>query len=404
MRRLNLPALTGLRAAAALFIIAYHFAQYFPAIWNNRAAHYIISFAALAMPVFFVLSGLFLTVMFSAVAASSPPEGRERIEKRRFYFGRFARLYPTYLFAALLFAPPALYRVMELAPPGHATGTVVKHVLVQLFLLQSWAGQQYAFIWNAPVWTLSVDVAIYAIFPFVAPWMWSRVKDARSAAMWFAIFSAAAWIAPAAWLYFQPDGPHPVTAGRLQAPYLTYLKCSLIGWWPCFAIGLVIGKAFLLGIGREYAGRFILLGSAIAAVMLALPGVPPMMLHMGLLLPASALLTLGVAYEARGTGFLGRGVFFWLGEASLAIYLLHVEAYVQLHKIMVRFGLLGPNEHRGWFFAFAVVAVLISARVVHRFIELPVRALLLARYPKRPEESLPSQHDDAALAGLRRLP
>lgn len=359
--------LTGMRALSSLIIALYHFRSDYWILGGNAVGRWFTSWAGFAMPVFFALSGLSVSLMFGADGA--------HIEKKRFWWGRFTRIYPLYLFVVVIFAPTAIKRVLELAPPGQGALQVFEHTALVVTLLHSFGGPEHVYLWNVPGWTLSVDMVLYAAFPWLAPVLWNRVRDAKSALIVSAVLFAILLSLPVAWEVFEPDGPNPVSDGRIQAFWLSYLKCSVFAWWPAFALGLVLGKVYVMGLGRRFATPLIIGGLLLSSTILWFRPFPQMVMHVGGLMPAAMMVVLGVAYSPPWTRFLSARPLLILGQASFAFYLNHFEGYLKLVRLRQILGLDGRIP-KAVFGMGALVILWIAAIALHRLVEKNARQWL----------------------------
>ena len=139
----HLKALTSLRFFAAGAIFLFHLLQSVK-----------IQLPALALGVcfFFVLSGFILAYVYGQF---------ERATIRQFYWARFARLWPVH---ALTFTAAAaiLYAGLITRPDGAAIA------VVNVALLQTWvplAGIPFSY--NGVSWSISAEMAFYAVFPLL---------------------------------------------------------------------------------------------------------------------------------------------------------------------------------------------------------------------------------------------
>jgi peptidoglycan/LPS O-acetylase OafA/YrhL len=148
LERNNLPrldSLTGLRFFAAYMVLLHHFNSFalLPLMWRWPGV------GTTGVSFFFVLSGFVLT--WSFVPADTP---------RRFYWRRFARIWPLHVVTTLI-AIPVFYMWRDI--PMNWTG-----VTLSIFLLHAWvpsAGIYFA--GNPASWSLSCEMFFYALHPFL---------------------------------------------------------------------------------------------------------------------------------------------------------------------------------------------------------------------------------------------
>lgn len=145
-RAARLEALTGLRWFAALGVFAFHVRDFYPLPGMREAA----LFGNSGVTFFFVLSGFVLTWSFTP---SDPA--------RRFYWRRFARIWPALAVSTAL-AVPVFYAGLD--RPFDRTEQL--GVLASLTLLQAWI-PEVLLSGNPAAWSLSDEAFFYAIFPFL---------------------------------------------------------------------------------------------------------------------------------------------------------------------------------------------------------------------------------------------
>ena len=162
--RLQRPGLTGLRALAAFWVLAFHLNGYI-AEARLRAGFEglsvdvtpLVSIGWVGVDVFFVLSGFLLAVHVI-----------ERLDRRS-----LAAVYPAYLRDRILRVVPAYWAQIAIlfGVALVATGSTPEWawtVPVHLFFLQNlWMAQGAI---NGVYWTLPVEFAFYLLLPFVAAW------------------------------------------------------------------------------------------------------------------------------------------------------------------------------------------------------------------------------------------
>jgi peptidoglycan/LPS O-acetylase OafA/YrhL len=134
-----LPRLTSLRAVAALAVFAFHLGRWDVLPQNPLPLGYV------GVGFFFVLSGFILT--WSAQSGTTA---------RRFWWRRFARVYPLHLVTALA----------ALALPVTAFRTTPAGVGANLALVQAWVPvEDVVYSLNGVSWSLSNEAAFYLAFP-----------------------------------------------------------------------------------------------------------------------------------------------------------------------------------------------------------------------------------------------
>jgi peptidoglycan/LPS O-acetylase OafA/YrhL len=157
-----IPALTGLRGYAALWVLVSHisYTNTFSAAVGERLGwkhlNGLLRHEYLAVDLFFVLSGFVLTHAHGR-------ELDERIDLRtylRFLLLRLARVYPLHLVALL-----TMLGLHFVAPSGSAWDSPGNFVL-HLTMTASW-GFARGLSWNPPAWSLSSEWLAYVVLPMI---------------------------------------------------------------------------------------------------------------------------------------------------------------------------------------------------------------------------------------------
>ena len=320
----HLPALTGLRFVAALLVLLYHFQDLitFPPILRDLAAR-----GGIGVPLFFVLSGFILTYTYSDRFAS----GLSGPELQAYALARVARIVPLYVFALLLVTPVVLWSLV--AYPG---------VLVPLseshpgFLLLSWLASLLMVqiyipngtvegMWNAPAWSVSVEVVFYLCFPFAIRAGLRRIQRGGGLALLSLIVGCTI-------IHFVLLTVVAVILSSLDQPWVPLLlRSPLLGIWD-FLLGC--GAGVLFGTHRHLfspmRGLAVAAGSiAGLAALLTLPDRLPPDISLTIRTidftgPLFAILIFALAAGARVlAAVLGQHWVVLLGEASYALYLIH---------------------------------------------------------------------------------
>jgi peptidoglycan/LPS O-acetylase OafA/YrhL len=155
--KIELNALTGLRAVAAFMVFLFHMNLRQPMYFLPLSMRDLVNYGALGVTVFFVLSGFLLTYShLPDFAAGQMPTGAYY---RRFMRKRVARIYPAYLAGLLLFGGA----VAAAGPP--AWTTVLANVTMTQSLFPHIAMDWYG---NGS-WSISTEIFFYLCFPVLLP-------------------------------------------------------------------------------------------------------------------------------------------------------------------------------------------------------------------------------------------
>jgi peptidoglycan/LPS O-acetylase OafA/YrhL len=239
-----------------------------------------------AVPTFFVLSGLVLARTYGCTSWTA-------FHLRKYFAGRFARVYPVYLLSLLIVAP-FIWKAKD-----QAKGWLVA---MHLTLTQGWLVGHYTAGWNTPAWSLSCEMFFYVMFPVLIV----LLRDRR----W-------GWTAGAA------------VVGCLMTPAMIALGVSdqlkPITHLSDFVVGIAVSRMIDLLPGRA-GQRFYWAGLLGSGLILGYAHVlPDRISPTTLLRPMNALLLLGLGL---GGGWIARILslrpIVYLGRASYAMYILHI--------------------------------------------------------------------------------
>ena len=320
-----------------------------PLTGNLAADHFLASSGDLAVSLFYVLSGLVLTL------SNRDPEGRMRRSRNAYFMARTARIYPQYLLAFLL-ASPFFIAVMLGKYPG--TAQRLAHIsgngLAYLSLLQSWTPWT-ANAWNGPAWSLSDESFFYVVFAFLP------LPQKRGLGAWAALSVVAltATAACAQWLT-----PGNMTAWR----FWYFFPPFRLGE---FVLGVVAAQALRLGVGTAIwrARANLAAPAAFAAVIAAAIGGDPVLVR----LVSSLFLPVALLALAASKGWLARllscAPLVLLGEASFGLYLIQVPVHDFYAALQGAGRLPAPTTPPG-FAAYALLAVGVSV-LLHLYFERP---------------------------------
>lgn len=313
----RVASLTGIRAVAAILVVATHAAyttgKYTHGYWGLVSAR-----MEVGVPIFFVLSGflLFRPWVKSATTGGPPPS------LSRYARHRVRRIMPAYLIV-VLFAY-VLYHFRAAGPnPGHSWIGLVRNLTLTQIYTDGYLGS-YLHQGLTQMWSLAVEAAFYVLLPLLAylllvlmcrrRWQPKLLLVVMSAMLlitpaWLTLVHSVAWI---------PDG------ARLWLP-------AYLAW---FVGGMILTVLQAMGV-RCYAFAAIplaIISYFIASTPIAgAPTTSPAALTEAVVKACfyAVIATLAVAPLALGdqgwyAQLLASRPMVWLGEISYEIFLIHL--------------------------------------------------------------------------------
>lgn len=362
LRPTQLHSLTVLRFVAALFVVFFHQGQSTALVnapgWlkNMAGAGY------LGVSLFFVLSGFILTYVYTRQAAP--------IDHRRFWQARFARVYPVYVLGLIVAVPFYLWFI-------HVGVFSPAALILAPVLLQAWVPTA-AQAWNSPGWSLSVEVLFYLLFPFLGV---AIAKLRSNFLLPGLLLSWLVMLTPPLLCGFFIDGSWQATAAT-NTIWINILKFNPVFHLGEFVAGIFAARFFIRYPLNGSLWIPVLAGGAILGIMAVSPSLPYILLHNGLLVPLSALLICGLAYASPNL-YVPRGLI-TLGEASYALYLLHLPIWVLMDGITHRVGYNMRTQVGFWIYL--VICLFVSV-LAFRYVECPGRNFLNRKFATRQERT-----------------
>ncbi len=382
---IRFETLDSWRGICAILVAMMHF----PAS-GMLAENAFVRSAYLFVDYFFVLSGF-------VIAHGYGQKLTDGASYTRFLVLRVGRIYPLHLAVLLLFVG---FELLRLAVPalrgdgaapfteGNSIGALVSNV----FLLNG-MGVNDRLTWNGPSWSISAEMWTYVLFGAALLLLRRR--------LWIALV-AAVLICPVILYLYAPR--------HMDATYdFGFIRC-VYG----FSLGVLLydlsKRGFAPGAARDARSLMVWTVVELAAVIAVVAFVSTTA-HSALSFAAPLLFTmvLGIFIRERGlvSGLLRTRLFVWLGSLSYGIYMLHI--FVQSRMInagtvlgkVTGLELVGPFEIDGeafhgfglqgpWVGTLAMlvmlIAVIVSAWIGYRLIEVPFqrlsRSLVSARPPR----------------------
>lgn len=339
-----------LRGIAAITILFWHYQHlYFPEAGVNPVGaeqrvlqplfpmfSWLYTYGSWGVQFFWILSGY---VFFHAYAS------RRDVSARDYFVNRFSRLYPLHFItlvvvAVLQFVSMRYFGKYQIYPQNNAY-----HFVLNLFMASHW-GFQEGYSYNAPIWSISVEVLVYGLF-----FVYLRGLGVR-------LVPSLVWLAWSLLLLKTASSP--------------ILECAAL-----FSLGGAVNRLGL-AIAEKYGARS-------AAVLAAAVLLVPLVLLAGGRLPFEpvvkfvlfpALIWFASAIERQGISAGKLGVA--LGNLTYSSYLIHVP--IQITLIMLLDAFFGGRAvvNSPVFFVCYLGGVLLASYFTFRLVELPLKLKLRA--------------------------
>src|SRR5690349_4981301 len=157
----RVASLTGIRAVAALLVVATH-AAYTTGLYPQGYLGLVYSRMEIGVPIFFVLSGFLLFRPWVQAAAT----GRPAPSVRRYSWHRVRRIMPAY--AVTVLAAYLVYHFRTGYPnPGHNWSGLFRNLTLTQIYTDNYL---YSYLHQGltQMWSLAVEVAFYVVLPLLA--------------------------------------------------------------------------------------------------------------------------------------------------------------------------------------------------------------------------------------------
>ena len=335
----------ALRGAAAIAVLFYHYMHFFMsgtdhtrqlAYFQLQPGHAWLSllyeYGFYSVQVFWIISGFVFAVVYLGRPATT----------REFVVNRFARLYPLHLLTLLVVA---LLQGIALRRLGHTLffdNYDWPHFALQLGFASDWLNwTDHSF--NGPIWSVSVEVLIYAVFWALRPLLervgWLGLAAIILLCLLGNVFGVYTRVPMCGFYFFQG-----VALARLHEQLDRRGSGRLVACLGLTALG-VAGLAW---------------GGAMPREALEIPGL------------AGAVILLLAGAEQAAPPLLRRAGQ-WLGDNTYGLYLWHVP--VQMLIFLVLLPSLDPAKlaQSAWFLVAFVLGTMALARTTFVLFERPMR-------------------------------
>ena len=337
----------GLRGLAALAVLLFHYVHFYMS-GPNRAqpAGSVLHFPAypylklfyengyLAVQIFWLISGFVFAYVYYGSASST----------RSFAINRIARLYPLHFVTLLLVTAlqfVALHRVGYTLLYGHFD---LNHFVAQIFMASDWIRWDANYSFNGPIWSVSVEVVVYALF-----WLTRGLAERFGLPLLAALVLA---------FYFAQSN---------YGDYSNVLPCGFYFFFGC-AVCHIHRSAWGSGV-RAAVPLSLLAGAGGAGAIeatewswriLGLPGF------------CGALFLLLALFEGKAPRAL-KTACKWLGETTYGAYLWHVPLQLIVLLALMRAVDVRALAGNLWFLAAYLTVVIAVARLSFVYLERPAR-------------------------------
>lgn len=369
-------SLDALRGLAALSVVFWHWQHFFfsgttPGPFDvtrlplHDWAFVLYSKGWLAVDLFFSLSGFVFYWLYSKRVAAGA------ISPGRFALLRFSRLYPLH-FATLLIVAVSQLWLFNVSGRYFVYPIDGKHFLLNLAFASSW-GFERGYSFNGPIWSVSVEVLLYALFFFC-----SRLFPVRAIVL--ALISIFGFLVVQN--YYQPIGRGIGSFFLGGCLFLAYQAIATSRRAAALA-----NLAAVLAI-IAWAATLIVVQQRIDPALLVLGAVPiqwrfnasfqwgvqqifviwPVMV----LFPLT-ILSLALIETRRGS--LGRRISF-LGDISYSSYLLHFPLQLFFSVAVGRFAANNSIYYSFWLMLLFFTLLILACFVSFRYFEMPAQRYL----------------------------
>ncbi|MCE2892193.1 MAG: acyltransferase [Aquidulcibacter sp.] len=352
----TIEPLTGVRFFLAVGVVFFHYQLFW--VLPVEAAP-LLNRARLGVDIFFILSGFILTHVY--LTGDRPPS------YWRFISARFARVYPAHFII--------LMGVLALILGANLVGVQIDHAnfstfdfVTSLFLVHAWFPTQHMANWNGPSWSLSAEWFVYLYFPVFA-WIGLRWRERP---LWL--------IGLAFGLFAGFDVAYQALFGSI----LTEAQENL-------GILLVVPE-FIYGIGLYFLGQKINLNrlqASIFALGMTLLLLTAMHFHtddrLVVAIAGPFMLSLGLLAKSGQRSFLSHKWMQFGGEASFALYLVHMPILMVWRNVIQKWFELEKTYRMGLpEVAILLTLTLIAAGLIHIWLEQPSRLWLRGLFRQKP--------------------
>lgn len=355
MAATEIRALTGIRGAAAVFVMIYHLQ---PRPTSSGLLSNVLNHGYLSVDLFFVLSGF----VMAHVYGQSLESGAFRF--RTFLWHRFARIYPLYIIVTLAIVLRDYTKTSQL----DADGATLASNMVMLQTLGAWSSI------NAPAWSVSAEMVAYLLFPIIGV---LSLKSSRIVALCAGVVAIGAILAMTIAASFHEIGL-PISTGLLDLFYEPY---GIIRCLAGFTLGQLAWRLHNDPRIAAFASKNVV---QIAIAMLVVLAVTQIQADFTIYLLIIGLILCLSTDRGILSAFFGSPPIYFLGVVSFAVYLTHFRAFgiwTSVENMLEGYGTTAANLVATIVSCLFVIAI---SWLLHIAIEKPCRQLLRSLGSRKP--------------------
>lgn len=309
---------------------------------------------SVAVGYLYVLSGFVMALVYFR------PD--EKFNITSYWKARFTRIYPLYLIAFLLTCYYYLDSILRIKP---------QKILANIFVLQSWI-PNYAQSFNYVAWSMTVEFFFYAVFPFFTIWAY-RYSTKNLIKFSLVFWGISQVIYHILWILYYPE----------QKDFIAYFPIFHLNSFILGAVGGIwyIREGKYQNIKPKIIHILIILSiTFIAGYSIVSSNYIPSLPHglqptAGLLAPVMIVFIVALSLDtSRLSKFLNHPYLISLGEASYAMYILHIPIAWLFERYLGTIAWISnPQSIYGVVIFPMVIGISLLA---HFYIDLPLRLWL----------------------------
>ncbi len=354
----RLAAVDGLRAVAALSVLAYHAWLYsLPRVTSGHretTGDLIWHELRLGLVLFFVISGFLLYGPWVRACAA---RSARRPETFAYFVRRAARIVPAYWLCIVVSA-------LVLWPIDGTPGVRLPEAvdLWKFFVFAQNFSEDTLLKLDAPMWTLAVEATFYVLLPLLGAFA-VATRHRAGAVVVALLFGFVGFLYN---LHYSDQSGLPATVSKVLPAMAPYFAAGML--CAVAAHGRRLGRTTMWVV--LVTGIVLVVGDAWWAADEATRGSHDQKLRIWRDLPAAigfGLIILAVTDAVRAPAALAARPVRWVGEVSYGLYLWHVPILLLLRH----HGLLPRSA--GWALAVALGPVLLAAWLSWRYVEAPAQ-------------------------------